>query len=87
MSPSSLASHNFFLRTDLILPVLQHFFVSLHTLFATVQIWESWYFFSMALFFYIAKNTLQHFCEILTLIQCTFICAIKLKLVVTLVSL
>ena len=44
-------------------------------------------FFSMALFFYIAENTLQRFCEILTLIQCTFICAIKLKLVVTLESL
>jgi len=37
----------------------------------------------MALFFYIAENTLRRFCEVLTLIQYIFICVIKLKLVVT----
>ena len=54
MSPSCVASHIFFLRIDLILPVLKPF-LFLYTHYSQqFRFGESWYFFSMALFFSIS---------------------------------
>ena len=68
----------FFLRFDRILPVSKTFFVSLHPLFATVQILGKLVFFQYGPVFSIS---LRIHCDVS--VKYIFICVIKLKLIVT----